>query len=134
MVMVANLHAKQKGESVPIVQGGHWASSFRDYCKAEGIIDDRFDGSLDISVTREEMAYYFANALTAESYKNKLDVELNDIAGSPYETEIRRLAAADIVGGVGEGKYAPAASVTRAQAAVFVSNILDAMNVTVTSR
>ena len=37
------------------------------------------------------------------------------------------LAKADIVGGKGDGKYAPDALVTRAETSVFVSNILDAM-------
>ena len=44
-----------------------------------------------------------------------------------YDEYIMRLAKADIVGGVGGGKYAPGEKVTRAQAAVFVSNILDAI-------
>ena len=47
--------------------------------------------------------------------------------GSEYKEEIQKLANADIVGGMGEGKYAPDALVTRAQASVFISNILDAM-------
>ena len=129
MVMVANLHSKQKGDGFKgsSVAGDHWAASFRDYCKAEGIIDDRFDAVLDQPVTRAEMAYYFANALTKESYQNKKDVSLNDIADDTYKADIERLAAADIVGGYNDGTFQPAKLVTRAEASVFISNILGAM-------
>ncbi|MBO5517724.1 MAG: S-layer homology domain-containing protein [Firmicutes bacterium] len=129
MVMIANLHSKQKGDGFKgsSVAGDHWAASFRDYCKAEGIIDGRFDEVLDKPVTRAEMAYYFANTLTAESYQNKKDVSLNDIAEESCKAEIEKLVAADIVGGYSDGTFKPENLVTRAEAAVFVSNILNAM-------
>ena len=131
MVLAANLHSKQKQDKYDFQAnkkaGDAWYQVFEDYCKAEGIIDDRFDGKEGENVTREEMAYYFANTLTASSYKNKKTVELNDIAGNPYEAEITKLAKADIVGGKGEGKYDPSGLITRAEAAVFISNILDAI-------
>ncbi|MBO4928297.1 MAG: S-layer homology domain-containing protein [Clostridiales bacterium] len=131
MVMAANLHSKQKQDNYDFQAnkkaGAAWYQVFEDYCKAEGIIDDRFDGKETKNVTREEMAYYFANTLTNDSYKDKKSVELNDIAGNPYETEITKLAKADIVGGKGAGKYDPSGLINRAEAAVFISNILDAM-------
>ena len=130
MVMVANLHSAQKGDNFKgsTIEGDHWCASFRDYCKAEGVIDDRFDKKLDDYVTRDEMAYYFANALTGESYKEKQDIAFDDVAGNTYEAEIMKLAKADIVGGKGNGKYDPSALVTRAEAAVFISNVLDAID------
>ena len=127
MVMVANLHSLQKGESVPSSTGSHWAAKFQNYCKAEGIVDSRFDSVLDKPVTRGEMAYYFANALTASSYRNKKTVSLSDIAAEPYRAEIERLAAADIVGGYSDGTFRAKNLVTRAEAAVFVKNIIEAM-------
>ncbi|MBO4880917.1 MAG: leucine-rich repeat protein [Firmicutes bacterium] len=131
MVMAANLHSRQKQDKYDFQAnkkaGDAWYQVFEDYCKAEGIIDGRFDGAETRNVTREEMAYYFANTLTDSSYKNKKTVELNDIAGNPYEEEIVKLAKADIVGGKGEGKYDPSGLITRAEAAVFISNILDAI-------
>ena len=129
MVMAANLHSLQKGDGFKVesVSGDHWAAAFRDYCKQEGIIDGRFDGRLDQPVTRGEMAYYFANTLSADSYQNKKEVSLSDISGNDYEEEISRLAKADIVGGYDDGTFRADAPVTRAEAAVFISNILDAM-------
>ncbi len=129
MVMVANLHSLQKGDNFKAysVSGDHWAASFRDYCKKEGIIDDRFDSVLDVPVNRGEMAYYFANCLKSTSYKNKKSVSLNDIADEPYKAEITKLAKADIVGGYTDGTFRAANLVTRAEAAVFISNIIDAI-------
>jgi hypothetical protein len=130
MVMVANLHSMQKGDNFKAssVPGDHWAASFRDYCKAEGIIDARFDEALDANVTRAEMAYYFANALTASSYKNKKDASFSDMPENGYDEYIMKLAKADIVGGYNDGTFKPGNLVTRAEASVFISNIIDAMN------
>ena len=129
MVMVANLHSLQKGDNFKSspVPGDHWAAAFRNYCKKEGIIDDRFDDVLDKPVNRGEMAYYFANALKSSSYKNKKTVSLSDIADESYKSEIEKLAKADIVGGYTDGTFRPANLVTRAEAAVFISNIIDAI-------
>ena len=130
MVMVANLHSLQKGDNFKSysVAGDHWAASFRDYCKKEGIIDDRFDSVLNEPVTRAEMSYYFANCLKSSSYKNKKSVSLSDIADDPYKSEITKLAKADIVGGFPDGTFRPDELVTRAQAAVFITNIIAAIN------
>ena len=130
MVMAANLHSKQKGDSfkaATAAEGTHWASPYLEYCKAEGIVDSRFDAKLDEQVNRGEMAYYFANTLTAESYKEKQSLEFSDVKGNEYEAAIMKLAKADIVGGKGNGIYDPNALVKRSEAAVFISNILDAI-------
>ena len=131
MVMVAQLHSRMTNDQYDFqahrVAGAHWAQPYQDYCKEEGIIDARFDEALDVNVTRAEMAYYFARALDVEYYKDKMDISFTDMPENGYDEYIMRLAKADIVGGVGGGKYAPASLVTRAQASVFVSNILDAL-------
>ena len=129
--MAANLHSAQKGDHYDFQAnkkaGEAWYQVFEDYCKKEGIIDNRFDGKENQNVNRAEMAYYFANTLTESSYMVKKDIVLNDIEGSGYEEEINKLAKADIVGGKGAGKYDPSGLVIRAEAAVFISNILDAI-------
>ena len=131
MVMAANLHSKQTGDNYDFQAnkkaGEAWYQVFEDYCKAEGIIDDRFDGMETQNVSRDQMAYYFAHTLEVRYYTEKKTAEFNDVSGNPYEEDILTLAKADIVGGKGDGKYDPGALVTRAEASVFVSNILDAM-------
>ncbi len=130
MVMVAKLHSAyvKDGHTFTAVPGDHWAAAFRDYCKAEGIIDSRFDENLKKSpeplVTREEMAYYFANALPASAYKNKKSAVLKDIAGTPYAAEIQRLANANLVSGYADQTFRPKNNLSRAEAAAFVRNLL----------
>ena len=131
MVMAANLHSKQTGDNYDFQAnkkaGEAWYQVFEDYCKAEGIIDGRFDGMETQNVSRDQMAYYFAHTLEVRYSTEKKTAEFNDVSGNPYEEDILTLAKADIVGGKGDGKYDPGALVTRAEASVFVSNILDAM-------
>ena len=130
MVMVANLHAMQKGEKIDLAalsDGSHWASAFRNYCKAEGIIDSRFDSKMDAKVNRGEMAYYFANAISAKSYADKNEANFSDVNGNAYAAEITKLAKAGIVGGFSDGTFKADQLVTRAQSCVFVSNLIDAM-------
>ncbi|MCR4804785.1 MAG: S-layer homology domain-containing protein, partial [Clostridia bacterium] len=105
--------------------GEHWAGPFWEYCKAEGIIDSRFDGRLDEPVTREEMAYYFAHTLNERYYGGSHPVAISDVESSPYRDDILKLAKADIVGGGPTGTFRPGDFVTRAEATVFVRNILN---------
>ena len=136
MVMAAQLHSRMKDDGYDFqahkVAGAHWAQPYQDYCKAEGIIDARFDEALDVNVTRAEMAYYFANTLNDAYYKNKKSITFSDMPENGYDGFIMKLAEADIVGGYdvkdSDTKvFRPANLVTRAEAAVFISNILDAM-------
>ncbi len=129
IVMVANLHSLEKGDRYDFaankVAGTHWCSAFLNYCKAEGIIDSRFDDVLDEQVDRGEMAYYFANALPAKYYTSAKSADLTDIADNSYAASIAQLAAAGIVGGYSDKTYKPENLVTRAEASVFVSNIIN---------
>lgn len=131
IVMVANLHNLQKGGTDDIakfaVPGGHWCSAFLEYCKAEGILDNRYDDKLNSMVTRGEMAYYFAGAISEDSYVKKQEKDFSDTADALYAKEIRKLAEADIVGGFSDGSFKPSNLVTRAESVVFVSNLIKAM-------
>ena len=60
-------------------------------------------------------------------YKEKKEVSLSDIDGYFFQENIETLAKADIVGGFPDGTFRPDELVTRAQAAVFVKNLLDAI-------
>jgi hypothetical protein len=132
IVMVANLHSLQKGDKYNFaahkVDGAHWCGAYLDYCKAEGITDDRYDDVLEQYVTRSEMAYYFANALTAKSYTDKHSISFLDVKDDVYEAAINQLARADIVTGNPDGTYRPGNLVTRGEAAVFVTNLLKIIN------
>ncbi len=129
MVMAANLHSMQKKDNYDFQAGKKagdpWYQVFKDYCKAEGIIDGRFDGKENEEVTRAEMSYYFAHTMTPDSYQERKAVSLSDIGSDPYKAEIEKLALADIVGGFTDGTFRPDDPVTRAQSAVYVRNTVD---------
>ena len=138
MVMVANLHSLQKGDNYDFQAnkkaGDAWYQVFEDYCIAEGIIPAEtftdpglFKGQENASVNRGQMAFYFAHALTEDAYLDKKAAALSDIGGHVFAADIEKLAKANIVGGYEDGTFRPAALVTRAEASVFVSNILDAI-------
>jgi hypothetical protein len=131
MVMAANLHSRMKNDGYDFQAnkkaGDPWYKVFQDYCKAEGIIDERFDEGITANVTRAEMAFYFARTLDDSYYKDKQTITFTDMPENGYDEYIMKLAKADIVGGKGEGKYDPSGLITRAEAAVFISNILDAI-------
>ena len=131
MVMVAQLHAAMKGEKFTPAPDltDHWARPYCEYCKSEGIIDERFDEAMlsDAFVNRAEMAYYFAHALDKEYYKDKVTISFSDMPENGYDESIMTLAKAGIVGGFPNGTYRPEEGVTREQAVVFISNILDAL-------
>ncbi|MBQ4004232.1 MAG: WG repeat-containing protein [Firmicutes bacterium] len=138
MVMVAQLHSKQKGDNYSFAAhqkaGAAWYQTYEDYCVAEGIIPEAaftdpglFKGQENKPVKRGQMAFYFAHTLTDDSYKDKQKVSLSDIDGHVFAPEIERLAKANIVGGYSDGTFKPGNLVTRAEASVFLANILDAM-------
>ena len=138
MVMAAQLHSKQKGDNYDFQaakkEGGAWYQPYEDYCVAEGIVPAEtfgaggpFEGEENTNVTRGQMAFYFSGTLTDESYKDKKEVSLSDIDGYIFKENIEKLAKADIVGGFPDGTFRPDELVTRAQAAVFIKNLLDAI-------
>ena len=138
MVMVAQLHSKQKGDNYDFAAhqkaGAAWYQTYEDYCVAEGIVPAEtftdpglFKGQENKPVNRGQMAFYFAHTLTDDSYKDKQEATLSDIDGHVFAPEIERLAKANIVGGYSDGTFKPGNLVTRAEASVFLANILDAM-------
>ena len=138
MVMAAQLHSKQKGDNYDFQaakkESGAWYQPYEDYCVAEGIVPAEtfgaggpFEGEENANVTRGQMAFYFSGTLTDESYKDKKEVSLSDIDGYIFKENIEKLAKADIVGGFPDGTFRPDELVTRAQAAVFIKNLLDAI-------
>ncbi len=131
MVMAANLHSRQKGDHYDFQAnkkpgpGVPWYQVFKDYCIAEGILaPGLFDGKEDEPILRGEMAYYFAHTLSGPSYGEKKEAALVDLKGNAFAEEIETLAKADIAGGYEDKTFRPDLELTRAEACVFVGNIL----------
>ena len=78
------------------------------------------------------MAYYFARIFEDAfwtymegSYTEQDTVTFRDMPKNGYDEYIMKLAKAGIVGGFPDSTFRPGTLVTRAQASVFVSNVID---------
>ena len=78
----------------------------------------------DASTTRAQMAVFLLKAGQGSAYVPPActGAVFNDVpcTGGPFDPWIEDLAARAITGGCGGGNYCPAATVTRAQMAVFL--------------
>ncbi|MDH3260917.1 MAG: S-layer homology domain-containing protein [Acidimicrobiia bacterium] len=74
-------------------------------------------------VTRGEMAAFLVRGF-GYAEDPQTDFFIDD-AGSPFETDINRLAAAGVTAGCDGDRYCPAATVPRRQMAVFLARALD---------
>jgi hypothetical protein len=90
------------------------------YDIAKGTTDTTYSPTED--VTRAQMASFIARDIEAAggTLPAAGSAGFSDIAGNTHEENIKRLAAAGIVGGKGDGRYDPAGKVTRDQMASFI--------------
>lgn len=92
------------------------------YEVALGVDAERF--LPDRTLTRGEMAAFLTRVLDRAGYQppEELTAPFVDTEGTTHEASIAVIADAGIAGGVGDGRFAPAATVTRAQMATFLVN------------
>lgn len=82
------------------------------------------------SVNRGQMGAFLARAWqarTGEELPIDPAVSFTDIDGNVHADNILRIASAGFTGGVGDGRYDPAAPVTRAQMGTFLARFLAAL-------
>ena len=101
---------------------GHWAETFIEELKDQGITGGYPDGTYrpDNRVTRAEMAVFLLNALGITPGPLPVDSSFSDIEGHWAEIFIEELADQGITGGYPDGTYRPENRVTRAEMAVFL--------------
>lgn len=89
-----------------------------------GVGDGRY--APDRVVTRAQMATFLSNLWNARTggALARGEASFVDIAGDSHEASILRVATAGLAGGVGEGRYDPSGTVTRAQMATFLARTL----------
>jgi hypothetical protein len=89
--------------------------------------DGRDDYAPDATVTRAQMASFLTRLHTAVG--GRVDGEVTDAFsdddGTTHEEAINTVAALGIADGVGDGRYAPARTVSRAAMASFLGRHLD---------
>ena len=84
------------------------------------------------SITRAQMATMLANALKLPD-AGAGDPNFDDIKGHTHAANIRKVAAAGIAGGFGDGNYKPDAPVSRGQMATFLFKAFDLPKATSTA-
>ena len=79
MTLAARLHQYAAEGKVTLANGADvWYSTFVDYAKNNGIIDDSYDGRWGQDATRAEMVKILYRALPASRYE-----EINDVGTTP---------------------------------------------------
>ncbi|MFP4636674.1 MAG: S-layer homology domain-containing protein, partial [Nitriliruptoraceae bacterium] len=87
----------------------------------QGVGGGEYDPAGDVQ--RGQMATFIAGTLelTGGSLPSSPADAFSDDDGTTHEPAINQLAALDVIGGVGDGRYAPTRSVTRGQMATFLA-------------
>lgn len=128
VVMAARLHSLYTKDikDLTIITGGQtWYQPYVEYAIQNGIIEKDAFTNFDTFASRAEMAYVFAHALPSEAYASSSQkADFNDVdKTNQYYSSVMALYNAGIVNGIGNENYGPNDTVTRAQAAVFVTRL-----------
>ncbi|HIY21531.1 MAG TPA: S-layer homology domain-containing protein [Candidatus Flavonifractor merdigallinarum] len=128
ITIAARLHATYQGEGYTFPAGTPWYQPYVDYAIENGICSAYPDYNAVIS--RASFAMILTNALPAEALQAKNTVEENGIPDVPsdanYHDAVYRLYRAGVLSGTDSaGTFAPFNSITRAEVAVILSNMVD---------
>ncbi|MCQ2561850.1 MAG: S-layer homology domain-containing protein [Clostridia bacterium] len=104
-----------------------WYNMYVSYALANGIIMEGDVDDYNAPATRAQVSYIFTNALPDAVFAEvKNSFEFTDVTGAtPYFSGISKLAKAGIIGGYPDGTFRPDNFITRAEACVIMTNIVD---------
>ena len=129
LVRALSLTTSEAGKTFTDVSNGEWFYESVRIASALNIVSGYEDGSFNPNarITREEMAVMAHRAAIAAnvSVPAKTSVSFSDAAQiSGYAQEsVQVLASAQIINGMGDGRFAPQETANRAQAAVIIYNL-----------
>ena len=122
LTMAVKYHSQATGTI--FIEGGakEWYDNAVTYAFKNGIMKKSGFSDYNKSITREEMAYLFRNALPpSDTTLLNEKIGVPDIKGSAYETQIRDLYERGILTGSGTDRaFLPKNSITRAEAAAII--------------
>ncbi len=131
LVRAMKLSANGAGKDFTDVAQGEWYYNAVQTASALGIVSGYEDGSFrpSNSITREEMAIMTLRAAEAagRSLPAKTSVSFSDadqISGYAKDA-VNKLAAAQIINGMGDNNFAPQQTANRAQAAVIIYQLCE---------
>ena len=116
--------------SFPDVTPEHWAYEYISTLIDKKVINGYDDGTFgpSNSVARSEFVKMIQSAFRLSG---EITVSFDDVADDAWYAEpIRTVASLGIVSGIGDGKFAPNAEITRQDMCVMIKNVLDYKNMT----
>ena len=105
----------------------HWAKRELEQLAKAGVINGYGDGTFrpDNTITREEMVVMLSRIVNLDNVtKEASKGNFNDLKGTFAADEIEAAAQAEIIRGIGGGKFAPHSNATRAEALQIILNAL----------
>lgn len=130
ITLSSKLRAKIKGENF-IEGGSNWYDNAVDYSIRNGVIKQGDFEDYTRAINRDEMAYIFGNTLDSSYYDKISDENINipDIAGNRYSTEITLLYNAGILKGKDDsGNYYPKEKIIRSEVATILNRLANKSN------
>ncbi len=136
LVRSLNLPVSEEQGSFKDVSANHWAASDIEAAYAAGIISGKLDGSFAPSenITREQMAamliraVQYKDASLLEGLKPSAPFKDADRINSYAKEAIDQAVALKLLNGNSNGTFGPKKNTTRAQAAVVLYRMLDALD------
>ena len=111
-------------------QGLAWYQPYVNYAMSHNIIGNQYQGNYEKEATRADFVSIIEASLPSDVFQNKQDIANGSIpdvpAGCSYYNAVYHFYRAGIISGIDSSKaFKPANYITRAEAAVILSNILN---------
>lgn len=134
LVELAGISAEGKVSTFKDVNGSEWYASYLAAAQAAGIIKGSDDGNFGVgaSITRQDMVVMALRTVEVmnKSIREKSAAQTFPDSGeiSEYAQEaVIKMQRAGVVSGMGNGRFEPKGLANRAQAAVMICNLIDAL-------
>ena len=125
LVLAARLYSIYYNGSVPsLLNTNPWYQAYVDYCRTAHITDNLSSINPNAPITRQRFATLLSSVFPANEYPALYDYTFSDTADS----DVLLLANAGILTGYTNGTFQPNGTLTREQAAVIVSRLVDPAN------
>ncbi len=128
LTIAARVHDIYYNNKTEFKAGKTWYEEYVDYAISEGIVKKNDFTNYDIAITREEMAYIFANIIPEDALKEINDVyEIPDVADdNKYYYEILYLYNAGVLSGSDAfGTFNPKTNISRAEVSAIIVRVVD---------
>ncbi|MBR6719283.1 MAG: S-layer homology domain-containing protein [Clostridia bacterium] len=128
LTIAARVHDIYYNNETEFKAGSTWYEGYVNYAIEEGIIKKKDFTNYDRAITREEMAYIFANIIPEDALKEINDVEeIPDVDESnKYYYEILYLYNAGVLSGSDAyGTFNPKANISRAEVSAIIVRVVD---------